>query len=500
MMAALQTAPPPAVLPRLDTVETELAERNLVDFTEQAWPIIEPRTPFVNSWHIGAIAEHLEAVTRGQLSDLLINVPPGTMKSILVSVMWPAWEWIRKPHLRYLCASYDETLSVRDAMRMRAIVESFWYQARWPLAMRRDANTKTRFENTSTGWRIATSVGGRGTGEHPNRKIVDDPHNVKRSLSPVNRREVITWFDLTLGSRGVSLDAATVVIMQRLHEDDLSGHILAELRDRFTFLCLPMRYEPPTMVDGVAIPRMPTTPLGFQDPRHEKGELLFPALFDEPRTQRLEAQLRASAGEFGVAGQLQQRPVPEAGGLFQEAWLPIVEAPPADAIVLRRARGWDCAGTEGGGDYSVGARLALTKAGLIYVEDVVRGQWGPDAFEGPTGIFKSTVVGDGRAVSQREEQEPGSAGKKVIAEHAKLLMGYDYRGLPSTGDKVTRARPFRAQASVGNVRLVRGPWNREYIRELCGFPNGTYDDQVDASSCGFDELTSESVVTDKCTW
>jgi predicted phage terminase large subunit-like protein len=245
---------------------------------------------------------------------------------------------------------------------------------------------------------------------------------------------------------------------------------------------------------------MAATPLGFTDPRKVKGELLFPALFNEERTSKLETQLRATMGEFGVAGQCQQRPVPEAGGLFQETWLPIVEAAPAQAQVKKKARGWDCAGTAGGGDYSVGVLMSLTHDGIIYVEDVVRDQWGPDQFEGELGILKSTVVGDGRAVAQREEQEPGSSGKKVIAEHARLLHGHTYSGKTSTGDKVTRARPFRNQASVGNVRLVRGPWNRDYKRELCAFPNGTYDDQVDASSSAYDEVTTQEKVRQSVVW
>ncbi len=495
-------------IPSLARIEAELAARSLVDFTEQAWPIIEPRTTFVRNWHIDAIADHLTAITNGDLkTDLLINVPPGTMKSILVSVMWPAWEWTRRPHLRYLCASYDDSLSIRDTRKMRDIVTSPWYQRNWPMKLREDQNTKTRFDNAATGWRIATSVGGRATGEHPHRKIVDDPHNVRRSLSAVSRREAIMWFDLTLGSRGVSLGATTVVIMQRLHEEDLSGHILNELRDRFTLICLPMRYEPPAMVDlgdGAGkrmIPRMPPTPLGFTDPRTRSGELLWPDLFTELKTSALEERLRATHGEFGVAGQLQQRPVPETGGMFKEAWLPIVDARPAPATVVRRVRGWDCAATEGGGDFSVGVLLALTKDGIVYVEDVKRGRWGPDEFEGEHGILKSTAVSDGKLVRIREEQEPGSAGKKIVDLHAKLLMGYDYTGKPSTGDKVTRARPFQSQASVGNVRIVRGAWNRDYIKELTTFPNATYDDQVDATSGAFDELTApEERTYTSATW
>ncbi|HYG69382.1 MAG TPA: phage terminase large subunit, partial [Anaeromyxobacteraceae bacterium] len=291
--------------------------------------------------------------------------------------------------------------------------------------------------------------------------------------------EAITWFDLTMGSRGLGLDAATIAIMQRLHEGDLSGHIIETLGDRFTHICLPMHYEPG---------RQKVTVLGWSDPRTEPGELLWPGFMTPERVERLEAQLRAKHGEFGIAGQLQQRPIPQGGGMFKREWFPIVDALPADARVVARCRAWDCAATEGAGDWTSGVRMSLTSDGIVYVEDVVRGQWGPNVFEGDAGIFMQTVRADGAACRQREEMEPGSAGKKVVASHAKLLMGYDYRGEPSTGDKQTRARPFAAQAATGNVRLIRGPWNAQYIAELCAFPNANNDDQVDSSGTAFNEI------------
>src|SRR5262249_31153153 len=151
------------------------------------------------------------------------------------------------------------------------------------------------------------------------------------------------------------------------------------------------------------------TPLGRTDPRREPGELLWPGLFDADAVARVEAQLGAEHGDFGVAGQLQQRPAPAGGGVFKREWFPIVDARPADAQVVARCRGWDCGGTDGGGDWSVGVRLARTRDGLIYVEDVVRGQWGPQAFEGAHGIMRQTADTDGRSIRIREEQEPGSA-------------------------------------------------------------------------------------------
>ena len=244
-------------------------------FVQAAWPLLEPTTAFRDTWHIGFLCEHLEAVHRGEIVDLLINLPPASMKSLLVSVLFPAWEWTCRPELRYLCGSYDQQLAIRDNRRMRQIVESWWYQDRWPLALCRYQNTKTRFDNDKSGWRMGTSVGGRATGEHPHRKIIDDPHNVKQSLSAAARTEALTWFDLTMGARGVALGAATVIIMQRLHQNDLSGHVLESLPGQFVHICLPMRYEPPVWIEingqRELVPRMHPTPLGLADPRTRTG-------------------------------------------------------------------------------------------------------------------------------------------------------------------------------------------------------------------------------------
>jgi len=461
----------------------------LLEFVEQAWPILLPDQPFVKNWHIEAICDHLQAVTIGEIQNLLINIPPGCMKSMLTSVFWPAWEWTRKPSLRYLCASYDQQLSTRDNLAVRQIIESEWYQARWPhVQMADDQNQKTRFNTTRGGWRIGTSVGGRATGEHPHRKIVDDPHNVKKAESAPQRKGVITWFDRTLANRGLALGAATIVIMQRLHESDLSGHILETQRARWVHLCLPWRYESKRhcMTVGSVKAHVEkdevifSEPQVWEDERRKDGDPLWPSLFPE-------ADIKALTGSdpYLDAGQYQQRPAPEGGGLFKLEWFPIVDAIPADAQIIGRCRGWDSAATEGGGDWTVGALVALARDGIVYVCDIVRRQVGPGADE---VLMKQTAQLDGRKVEIREEQEPGSAGKKVIASHAKVLVGYVYHGEPSTGDKTTRAKPFAAQASVGNVRLVRGDWNKAYLDELSLFPNGSHDDQVDATSTAFNHV------------
>ena len=280
--------------------DTRKAEDSLYEFMEQAWGIVEPGVTFKGNWHLKAICDHLEAVSTGEINNLVINIPPGCCKSILVSVMWPAWEWTRNPKLRYMGASYGADLAIRDAMKCRDIVLSEWYQERWPeVQIRAGADQKTKYELITGGWRMATSVGGRATGEHPDRKIVDDPLSASQADSDAERESANTWFDRTLSTRGESRGARTVVVMQRLHERDVTGHIIADLTG-YEHLCLPMKYEG----------NRGKTSIGWEDPRTTEGSLLWPEMFPAKSVDKLERLL----GEYGHAGQLQQRPAPAGGG------------------------------------------------------------------------------------------------------------------------------------------------------------------------------------------
>jgi len=295
----------PAIM--LDFVRREkdrrLAQRSLMAFTRQSFDIIEPGQAFHDNWHLHVIAEHLEAITRGEIRNLVINIPPGCMKSILTSVAWPAWEWANNQAIRIMGASYGADLSIRDASKTRDIITSDWYQERWPeVQIKPGEDQKTKYALTGGGWRMATSVGGRATGEHPDRKIVDDPHNAKQAESEAERESALTWFDRTLSTRGESRGASTVVVMQRLHERDVTGHILADLTG-YTHVCIPMEYD--------KVERK--TFLGSYDPRKTKGELLWPDMFNSESVERLKTLL----GSYGAAGQLAQRPNPIGGGIIK---------------------------------------------------------------------------------------------------------------------------------------------------------------------------------------
>lgn len=448
--------------------ERELCSRSLVDFTRQAWHVLEPTTPYIHGWHMDAMGEHLEAVTKGQITRLLINVPPGTMKSMSVSVFWPAWEWGPKgmPSMRFIGASHEETLAIRDSVKMRRLVQSNWYQRLWPIKMTGDQNAKMYFENASTGWRQACPVGSM-TGRRGDRVAWDDPHSVEDAHSDAALEEANRVFKETLPTRLNSPEhSAIVVVMQRLSEKDVSGVILAEELG-YDHLCLPMEY------DG----RRKATSIGFVDPRTEPGELLFPARFPRDVVTRDKKVM----GAYAVAGQFQQLPSPKKGNEFEPDMITIVDAIPAG--VVQWCRGWDLAATEGAGDYTAGPKIGKLSDGRFIVANVVRQQY---ATAKRDALIKATASADGMGlVKQSFPQDPGQAGKGQVAGLIAMLAGHQVVSSPETGDKVVRARPFASQVNAGNVLMLRGPWNTAFLDELRPFPNGRHDDQVDGASRAF---------------
>lgn len=458
-------------------------------FVQEAWPILEPETPFVDGWVIRAICDHLEAVSRGEIQFLLINVPPGMMKSLLVSVLWPAYEWgpLGKPHLRFLSSSYSEPNVIRDNAKMRRLIESPWYQGLWgdKVTLSADQNAKKKFENTATGfregrpWRSLT--GGRG-----DRNLFDDPHSTETAESDAERTNTIRIFREGASDRlnDVSKSAA-VVIMQRLHEGDVSGIIL-KLGLPYVHLNLPMEFE---------VDRRCITYVGgkefFRDPRSYEGELLFPERFPRKAVE----SLKVVKGSYAWAGQYQQRPVPREGGLFKRHWFAgrILKAAPDGVTWVRH---WDLAASKTSKSArTAGVKLGRTLDGRYIVGHVVKTQEeGPEVRK----LIKTTAEVDGYDCEISLPQDPGQAGKVQKGDMIAMLAGYRAHAEPETGSKETRAEPFAVQAEAGNVYLLEGEWNEPYLDELCLFPAGNFKDQVDASSGAFARLcvqtTNEAMV------
>ena len=486
--------------------EKQQLKNSLHDFVKASWHIVEPSQPFHDNWHIRKLCKILEGVTFGRTKRLIINIPPGTMKSLLIEVFWPAWVWARNPRKRFLCVSYGQHLTTRDNLRARQIIESAWFQTRWQVKLEDDQNTKTRYNTDKNGWRIATSIDGVGTGEHPDFIILDDPTSAQGAESQAERDSANNYFDNTVSTR-LGRNPAIVLVQQRQNVDDMSGHLLKRKKDGgWVHVRWPMRFEKcacptapecsPHEEERCAVHKAdPEWTPDPSDERTEHGELLFPAMFPEEKVRGLELNL----GPYGAAGQLQQRPSPEGGGLFKRGDFKFMDKAPS---LKRIARGWDTAATANGGDYTTGVKISeefewiieqgkpkgLRSTGRFYVEDVQRDQLGPSDVD---KLIKSTAESDGKICACREEKEGGSAGKTVIEARAKMMKGFNYAGVQISGSKVTRAKPFRSQVEAGNVYLVRAAWNEEYIRELCAFPTGDHDDQVDGSSTAFNAVLLE---------
>ena len=298
-----------------------LYEESLYSFMKAGWKYIDPN-PFSPGWHMEAIAEHLQAVADGDIRRLIINQPPRTSKSSML-VAFDAWVWAQPhttpttgPGVQFLHASYAQTLSIRDSLKTRRLIESPWYQSYWGnnFKITSDQNTKIRFENSAGGYRLATSVGGALTGEGGSVILIDDPHNAIEMESELVRQGTIDWFDNSLSTRlNNAKTGAMILVMQRLHEDDLTGHILARDYDDWTHLMLPMRYDSERA--RIIYPNI----IGWSDPRTYDNELLVPDRFDEQAVILLERQL----GPYGSSGQLQQSPSPKGGGIIKrDYWEP----------------------------------------------------------------------------------------------------------------------------------------------------------------------------------
>jgi predicted phage terminase large subunit-like protein len=273
---------------------------------------------FVPGWHIDAICEHLQAVTDGEINRLCICVPPGSSKSTVTSVCWPVWEWTRQPQRRFLTASYDRELATKFSQMSRDLILSEWFQSRWAhkFRLKVDENLKTAYANSRGGYRRSVPVG-KGTGHHADVIVIDDPHDATSVLSEAKRNEDLQWHDGTITTRFTHNEiGAEVIIAQRLHEKDLLGHVLAQVPEAWTVLCLPERYESRHPQVTPARVRLPSGKMIAGDPREEEGELLCPARVNAAQNRRRALRM----GAFAAAGQLQQRPAAREGAILKRTF------------------------------------------------------------------------------------------------------------------------------------------------------------------------------------
>ena len=495
-------------------------EEDLATFVRQAWHIIEPGQPYIHGWHIDFLCAHLEAITDGiELDDgsaynrLLINVPPGTMKSLLVGVFWPAWEWGPKKmaHMRYVCASHSLDLAIRDGLRMRRLITSEWYQERWgdSVKLTGDQNQKTKFENSATGFRQAAAAGSI-TGSRGDRVIIDDPHSVDGANSDQQRESTTLWFQEAVPTRLNNPDrSAIVVVMQRLHGDDVSGVIL-DKQLGYDHVMLPMEYDPRRA--------MPTL-LGLEDPRKTDGELLFPQRFPADVVERDKRVM----GPYATAGQFQQEPAPRGGGVIKSDWWslwPRDAYPPMDYIVASIDTAYT---TKTENDYS-----AMTVWGIFSgdLDSASADNWSDKDGNRRSRMREASRFDEGLRIKHLLPDDPqstprvmlmqawqerleladlvakiaktcktmkvdkllveGKASGLSVAQELRRLYGHEDWAVqlinPGSIDKLARIYSVQHLFSEGMIHAPDRSWADMVIRQCEIFPKGKHDDLVDTVS------------------
>jgi len=442
---------------------------------------LEPGRQYYDNWHIQAICEHLEAVVSHDIRRLIINIPPRHMKSLLCSVAFPTWAWIHKPHLQFLFASYNSALSIRDSIKCRRLITSQWYQDNWDdkFQLTSDQNQKQRYENDKNGHRIALSVNSGITGEGGDVIVIDDPHSVKEAESDTVRASTCEWFDTAVPSRiNDPKTGAFVIIMQRVHSSDLTGHILdrtKEIRedtetepDEWTHICVPAEFEakhPHKYFTSLI------TASHTEDPRTKEGELLWFDRFDK----RSLDNLKTSLGSYASAGQLQQRPSPKGGGIIKKSWWREWDPDRPIPEFLYVLQSWDTA-FEAGDDAAYSAMTSwgvFAYGGTYHI--MLKSRW-RDRVEYPALLHTARE-------KYADEQPDAVLIEKKSSGHS-LVQSMRLKGIPvltysPDRDKVARAHAASVLIEGQTVWHPRRRWATEVIDHCAVFPAGDGADIVD---------------------
>jgi predicted phage terminase large subunit-like protein len=479
------------------SIQREINNRSLYEFVKYFWRIISTEA-LIDNWHIKEMCDTLQRMAtrvgnqEPALFDALFNVPPGTSKTSICSVLFPAWCWTRWYWMKIITASYSKTLALEPAELCRDLLKSDDFHEMYPeLGLKTDKDTKSNFRVIKKiyykktkrvrvllgGARFSTSVGGTLTGMHCHIYILDDPLSADESTSIVKRNTALRWISKTLSTRTINKECACgIMVMQRLHPDDPAGYWLKlqkEKGKKLYVVCLPAelgsytnKVRPKKYIKKYVN--------GLLDPVRMSYKVLH--------------KLKIDLGQYGYAGQMGQDPAPPEGGMFKVEKLNTVQSLSQAGPISSVVRYWDKAGTEGGGAFTAGVKIAKRKNGGYIILDIKRGQWGTNKRE---DIIKATTIADGLDCTVWIEQEPGSGGKESAEATIRNLDGYVCKKECPRGDKATRADPFSVQVNNGDVMLLHGIWNSDFIEEARLFPNSTYKDQIDAAGAGYARLVGK---------
>lgn len=518
-----------------DLLEAKRLEASFYEFVKAAWPNFDP-AEFSDNWHLKDICDHMQAVAYGYIPRALFNEPPRTGKTAIISICLCPWIWAQRtrgsltgPQVSFFYASYAEQLSLEHSIKCRRLIESNWYKRLWGdrFSLLTDRNRAGHFENNKGGYRMASSVDAKATGYGADMLIADDPHLVKEAESDKVREDVVRWWSETMPSRlNNRKTGAMIVVMQRVHEGDLSGHILAALGDDYVHFCVPMSYVPCDHINawvdaqgqpcrpeygiriktfiGEDIDDVPDDTVFWRDLREEEGDLLWPDRFPASEVEKIEREL----GPYAYAGQYQQTPAPRGGGIIREDWWQIWDKETAakNGVAFRKDEETDQ-------DIPVypGFEYIIASLDTAYTEKEENDPsalsvWG--IFRDPNGqpkIFLIICWAERlkmhdlvRRVAEdckkwkvdRLLVEDKAAGHSVSQELARLFGLFDF-GIelidPRTGfikspDKVARLTTVVHLFAEGLIYAPDRPWADEMIKQCALVPRALHDDLADTCS------------------
>lgn len=464
---------------RISTQVAEICRNDFYYFIQTFWhTIIQEK--YKDNWHIRYLCRELQELSvyivarEPKPYDLIINIPPGTTKSTITTIMFPVWLWTQDPTIRIITNSYSMDLSIEHATKSRDIIQSDKFLKMFPdIELRRDKSAKMSYENSNTGARYATSTGGTITGKHANIIINDDPLNVQQGFSDV-ARATANEHTKTLSSRKVDkLNAPTVTIMQRLHEQDVTGYLLANKSERIKHICLPAEISPTVK------------PIELQ--ANYIDGLLDPIRLSREALQEAKTDL----GSFSYSGQYEQNPIADGGNIIKMNWFKSI--PIGEFQKIRESNPIhffvDTAYTKNQANDPTGIIGACGIGSNIYI---VSGTKVRKEFPDLIKFLPSYLDSNGYTSSSTVRVEPKASGLSVI-QQLKSFTRLNITETPTpTESKEVRLRANSSIVECGRVILVEGNWNEEFIDEVCGFPAKKHDEYVDLLNYAIDYFEKET--------
>jgi predicted phage terminase large subunit-like protein len=453
-------------------------EKSFMAFIFWFYPVLNSREPLIYNWHIGYIANILQAKFERLVNGLprekhlIITIPPRSLKSSIVSVLFPAWCWTTHPELKFISSSYSGELSIEHNVACRRIIESDNYKAYWKIRITSDQNTKGKFENIAGGFRKSTSTGGTITGQGGNVIIIDDPVNPKQVASEVERKSANDHFDFTLSTRlNNTENDLFIIVMQRIHEDDLVGHVISKNPNRWELISIPVDTEgsitPPELVANY------------------KDGLMFPERYSKEYINNMQITM----GSYQFACQYRMITAPPEGGILKRRYFQILSELPRNEKNEPLPLIWkftvDGAYTEKTQN-DPSAILSFAEWNNNIIIRNVESVWKefPDLME----YIVYFCTNNGYEKSSAVYIEPKASGQSAVQTLKKYTNLNVIADKPPTNDKITRVNSISAFAEAGRIYLLQGGWNDSFIFQCTNFPNARHDDEVDCLCMAINKL------------